>query len=139
MSVIQLLVMKPERRPDIQSIRDAGVSSETPFVPEEADLATHTGFLPVEIEGRNSGFEYYFEPIEDGALPDDATRFGSHQMISRTGGDLAEMLASLAFFQAAAKLSGAAYVYPDDAIIVPPTEVDAYLADQIKMLRKYLK
>ncbi|MBY0284381.1 MAG: hypothetical protein K2W81_10510 [Sphingomonas sp.] len=139
MAVIQLLVMPEERRPDFADVFSAASASDIPFKPEEVDLVTHTGFLPVEVEGLATGFEYYFDEIESGALPDEAMRFGSHQMISRTGGDMAEMLASLLFFRASAKLSGAAYVYPDDAIIIPPNEVDRYLTDQITMLRKYLK
>jgi hypothetical protein len=139
MSVIQLLVMDAESRPAFEDILDAAAASDVSFIPESFDLATHTGFLPVDVEGRATGFEYYFDAIEEGALPEDATRFGSHQMISRTGSDMAEMLASLLFFRATAKLAEAAYVYPDDAIIIPPAEVEGYLTDQINMLRKYLK
>jgi hypothetical protein len=139
MSVIQLLVMQPERCPQLADVREAALSEDTPYRPDDADLATHTGFLPVAVGEQQTGFEYYFEPIEAGQLPDEATRHGSHQMISRTGSDMAEMLASMLFFRTTAKLAGAAYVYPDDGIIVPPDQVDEYLSAQIKQLRKFLK
>ena len=139
MSVIQLLVMQPERRPQLADIREAASSEDSPYRPDEADLAWHTGFLPVAVGEQKTGFEYYFAPVDEGQLPDEAIRFGSHQMIARTGGNMTEMLASLLFFRTAARLSGAAYTYPDDGIVVIPEEVDSYLSDQIAQLRKFLK
>lgn len=138
MSVIQLLVMKPERRPEFADIREAAASEEVPYYPEETNLRTHTGFLPVSIGDRETGFEYYFEPIETGQLPTEVTQNGSYQMISRTGSDMSEMLAALLFFRTAARLSGAAYIYPDDKTVVLPEEVDDYLSAQIAQVWKFL-
>jgi len=139
MSVIQLLVMQPEKHPTHSQISEAARAESIPYQPENANLSSHTGFLPVLIGERKTGFEYYFAPVEDGQLPTEATQFGSWQMVARTGGDMAEMLASLLFFRTAAKLSGAAYVYPDDGTIIAPSGVDGFLSDQINQIGKFLK
>ena len=138
MSVIQLLVLDEAKRPELETIREEAQAEAKPYLPHGADLASHTGFLPVKIGEQDTGFEYYFDAISAEQLPEEATRFGSHQMIARTGGDFLEMLASLLFFRTVAKLSGAAYVYPDDGIIVPPTEVEAYLTEQIALVGEYI-
>lgn len=138
MSVIQLLILYSDRRPEIADIVERVRSEQTPYVVHEAELASHAGFLPVSIGQRETGFEYYFAPIEEGQLPPEATRFGTHQIVARTGGDMAEMFASMLFLRTAANLSGAAYVYPDDGIIVPPEEVDAYLSEQIGQVQKFI-
>jgi hypothetical protein len=139
MSVIQLLVMNSDRRPELADIRQSAMAEDTAYFPSDADLKSHTGFLPVTVGERPTGFEYYFAPIEAGELPEEATLHGSHQMMARTGGDMAEMFASLLFLRTAARLSGAAYVYPDDGIVVSPAEVDGYLSIQIEQLQKFLK
>lgn len=138
MSVIQLLVLDANRRPEVADIAERAQSEQTPYVAHDADLAVHTGFLPVTIGQRETGFEYYFEPIEEGQLPPEAIRFGTHQIIARTGSDMVEMFASMLFLRTAANLSGAAYVYPDDGIIVPPEGVDAYLSEQIDQVQKFI-
>jgi hypothetical protein len=138
MSVMQLLVMDPARRPEIEDIRLAALAEDTPYFPYQADLSSHTGFLPVTIDELPTGFEYYFEPIGEGQLPTEASRHGSHQMITRTGGDMTEMLASLLFLRTAARLSGGAYMYPDEGIVVPPDEVAGFLSSHIEEVRKFL-
>jgi hypothetical protein len=104
-----------------------------------ADLAKHTGFLPVRVQGRDTGFEYYFDAVPDGALLPEALAFGSHHIITRTGSDFEEGRAALTFLKVAARLTGGAYVYPDDGIIVPPEDVQSYLDEQIEQYGKYVK
>lgn len=138
MSIIQLLVMASEQLPQLPAISKEAATDDAPFVPNEVDLATHTGFLPITIGERQAGFEYYFDEIADGQLPPEVTRFGTHQMVARTGSDMAEMLAAMVFLRAAARLSGAAYVCPDDGIVIPPGEVETYLSNQIELVRKFI-
>jgi hypothetical protein len=139
MSVIQLLIMDPGQRPDMEQIRHAASAEDTSYFPDNADLNSHTGLLPVTVGERSTGFEYYFAPIDGGQLPQEAKQHGTHQMVARTGGDMAEMFASLLFLRTAARLSGAAYVYPDDGIIVPPEDVEGFLTSQIDQVRKFVK
>ena len=138
MSVIQLLVMASDQRPRLSDISREVSSDGTTFVPYEVDLASHTGFLPITIGERQTGFEFYFDEIANEQLPPEVTQFGTHQMVARTGSDMTEMLASMLFLRAAARLSGAAYVYPDDGMIIPPGEVESYLSDQIEQVRKFI-
>jgi hypothetical protein len=130
--------MDPAKRPEIGAIREAALAEDTPYLPHEADLSSHTGFLPVTVEEHPTGFEYYFSSIGEGELPAEATQHGSHQMMARTGGHMDEMLASLLFLRTAARLSGAAYAYPDEGIIVAPQEVDSFLSSQIDQVKKFL-
>lgn len=138
MSVIQLLILNSERRPEYADIAQRAASEQTPYAAHEVDLASHTGFLPIKVGERETGFEYYFAPIEEGQLPPEVTRFGTHQIVARTGGDMSEMFASMLFLRTAANLSGAAYVYPDDGIVIPPEDVDKYLSEQIDQIQKYI-
>jgi hypothetical protein len=137
MAVLQLLVMYPDRRPKMAEVIQAASADD--FSPHETDLESHSGFLPIAIGSRQTGFEYYYQPLEAGSVPDQALKFGSHAMIARTGGDFLEMYASLLFFRVAAKLADAAYAYPDDAIVLPPEEVESYLSDQLQLIKNYLR
>lgn len=140
MSVISLLIIEPDRLPTLASLQDAAnEAGEAVDFFESADLTTHTGFLPMRVAGRETGFEYYFEVIPEGALPPEATRFGSHHIVTRTGSDFEEGRAAVAFLRVAARLTGGAYICPDDGVIVPPDEVQAYLTEQIAEYDKYIK
>ena len=133
MSVISLLIIEPEYLPSFEAVkREAETSGGVIELHEPVDLNTHTGFLSVRVHGRQTGFEYYFEPIAQGALPPETVEFGTHHIVTRTGSDFEEGRAALLFLQVAAKLSGGAYAYPDDAIIVPPQETQAYLVEQVR-------
>ena len=132
MSVISLLIIKPQRLPSFEAIKTAAEASgdEIEFH-ETVDLNSHTGFLPVQVRGRDTGFEYYFDPIPQDSLLPEAAQYGTHHIVTRTGSDFEEGRAALLFLKLAAHLSGGAYVYPDDATIVPPEEVQAYLEEQV--------
>jgi hypothetical protein len=137
MAIYQFLVMTPDRRPKMEDVvREAALDNS--FVPERVDLATHSGFLPITVGARKTGFEYYFEPIQRGSVPDEALQFGSHAMVARTGGDFAENYASALFFKVAAKLSKAAYVNSEDGIVLRPDQVDSYLSNMIRLLKNYV-
>ena len=140
MSVISLLVFKPERLPSIESLRaEAARGGEPIEIDSDVDLPSHKGYLPLRAFGRDTGFEFYFEAIPQGQLPDEALRFGSHHIVARTGSDFEEGRAALAFLRIAARLTDGAYVYPDDDIVVPPDEVQSYLAGQIAEYGQYIK
>ena len=138
--MISLLIVQPERLPTLASLQsEANTAGERLEFFEPADLTTHTGFLPMRVEGREIGFEYYYEAIPDGALPSEVTRFGSHHIVARTGASFEEGRAALTFLKVAARLTGGAYVYPDDETIVPPDEVQTYLSEQIAEYGKHIK
>jgi hypothetical protein len=137
MSIIQALVFAGPTPPSIVDIN--AKAAEWAFVATDADLVTHAGFLPVRVGELETGFEYYFRNTSDDDLPEEAQKFGTHQMIARTGSRMDEMLASMMFFRAAAKINNAAYVYVDDGVVVAPTEVDSYLGEQISAIRSYME
>lgn len=131
-SVVSLLVIDPSKLPTFEAMCDEAARGGEPVeLTYPADLKTHSGFLPFRVHGRDTGFEYYFDIVPQGALPADATSFGTHHLIARTGSSFEEGRAALLFLKVAARLTGGAYIYPDDAVIVPPEQVASYLSDQI--------
>lgn len=140
MSVVSLLVFHPDRLPSIESLRVETVRGGDPIAfSNDVDLRSHTGYLPLNAFGRDTGFEFFFEPVPQGELPDEDLHYGSHNVVVRTGSDFEEGRAALAFLRIVARLTDAAYVYPDEGIFVPPKEVQSYLDAQIAEYGKYIK
>lgn len=140
MSVVSLLIVPGDQPPTVQALADAARAGDDPIEFDLAtDLRTHQGFLPVRALGRETGFEFYFAPVDDAALPPEATAYGAHHIVTRTGSNFEEGRAALIFLKVAARLTGGAYAYPDDAIIVAPAEVASYLDEQIAEYGKYIK
>ncbi|MEO0591211.1 MAG: hypothetical protein AAFZ11_11710 [Pseudomonadota bacterium] len=132
MSVISLMVFDPAKLPTLELIEaEAANGGDQITFPDHADLLQHTGYLPAIVNGRETGFEHYFEPIPAGALPDEVMAFGSHHAVTRTGSDFEEGRAALVYLRVLSRLTGGAYLYPDDGIVVPPEAVQGYLAEQI--------
>lgn len=139
MAVISLLVFDSSKLPSFEVVRaKAKAQGGTLELYEAVDLARHQGYLPVRLSGRTTGFEYYFDAVPEGALPPEATEFGSHHIVTRTFGDMEEGRAAIAFLQVVAPLAGAAYVYPDDGIVVAPEQVEDYLAAQVEEFSRVL-
>jgi hypothetical protein len=140
MSIISLLICDPDQLPSIESLREEAARGGDPIeFSTVADLRSHTGFLRLRAFGRDTGFEFYFEAIEQDSLPAEVLRFGSHQIVARTGSSFEEGRAALVFLRVAARLTHGAYVYPDDDLIVPPNEVQSYLDAEIAEYGKYIK
>ena len=71
MSVISLLVFKPERLPSIESLQAEAASGGEPIeVGSDVDLRSHNGYLPLRAFDRDTGFEFYFEAVPRGELLD---------------------------------------------------------------------
>ena len=140
MSVINLMVFDAAKLPTLEEVEaEARAGGEDINFPEHVDLKTHTGFLPVRVSGRDTGFEHYFEPIPEGALPPEATAYGNHHVAARTGSDFEECRAAFVYFKVLSRLTGGAYVYPDDAIIIGPESVQTYLDEQIALIDGFIK
>lgn len=140
MSVISLMVFDPEKLPSLEQVEaEASNGGDRITFPEHADLAQHTGYLPALVNGQETGFEHYFEPVPEGALPPEAMAFGSHHVVTRTGGDFEEGRASLVYLRVLSRLTSGAYIYPDDAIIIGPETAQDYLSEQIAEVSKYIK
>jgi hypothetical protein len=140
MSVVSLLVFDPDRLPSIESLRAEAARGGDPIaLSSDADLRSYTGYLPLRAFGRDTGFEFYFDAVPQGTLPDEVLRFGSHHIVVRTGSDFEEGRAALALLRVVARLTDGAYVYPDDGIFVPPNEVQSYLDAQIAEYGRYIK
>jgi hypothetical protein len=140
MSVISLLIFDQTLLPTLAAVAEEAVQAGDPIeFPHDADLRTHAGYLPVRVMGRDTGFEHYFEPVSPGALPDEAAEYGSHHIVTRTGSSLEEGRAALLYLKVIARLTGGAYVYPDDAIIVGPEQAQSYLDAEIIAYGDYIK
>ena len=140
MSVISLLVFDQERLPSLAAVAEEAVQAGDPIeFPHEADLRTHTGYLPVRVMGRDTGFEHYFEPLSPDALPEEATQYGTHHIVTRTGSSIEEGRAALLYLKVISRLTGGAYVYPDDAIVVGPEQAQSYLDAEITAYGDYIK
>ena len=140
MAVVSLLIIDPTRLPSLEALRAEAerVGDPIEFL-ADTNLESHTGYLPLRAYGRETGFEFYFDAVPQGSLPDEVLSFGSHHIVARTGSDFEEGRAALTFLRLAARLAGGAYVYPDDGIMVPPSEVQSYLDAQIVEYGKYIK
>jgi hypothetical protein len=138
MSVISMLIIKAAQPPSLNDLRKEARQGGEPldFV-DDVDLSAHDGYLPVRAYGKDTGFEFYFEPISEGEAPDDALRYGDHTIMTRTGGNFEEARAAFLFLKVAARLTKGAYVY--DEIVVAPDEVGAYLAAQIDDFNHYIR
>jgi hypothetical protein len=92
----------------------------------EIDLASHSGFLPVRYDGKQTGFEFYVDPASDilVAYPHVAAQVGPRTKCAtfRWGGDLLEMCAALSAAASLAKLTKGLYFYPDDDLIYEADE-----------------
>ena len=132
MSVTSLLIFDLERLPTFDAVRaEAGRSGEMIDLFDPVDLTSHSGYLPVRVANRETGFEYYLEPLVADDLPPDTAQFGSHSIITSTGSSFEEGRAALLFLKVAARLTGGAYAYPDGCIVIPPDQVAIYLEAQI--------
>lgn len=109
----------------------------------EYDLRTHTGFLPIKVDGAGTGFEYYFVPVSEvGELPEGVDPTWTHASLSATGGDFRELVAALIFFRSLAELTGGAYWYPGEALTAPDrtlTDLDGWIADNRKEVQKIIE
>lgn len=94
---------------DINSaLRTAGFE----LVMEEADLAAHTGFLPVRLEGQLSGFEYSINDAADFETP---AAFGAcPQLIMLTASLDHEAAAAFAFAGVVAQLGRSGVLDPQE-------------------------
>jgi hypothetical protein len=138
MSVISLLVSDPVKLPTLKQVEleaaKHGDPLEFPFT--EDDLKSFTGYLPVNAFGRPTGFEFYFEKIDD---PDLMARFGSHALVTRTFSDYEEGRAACIFLKVAARLTSGAYVYPADDVVILPADVEQYLNDEIDSFTELIR
>jgi hypothetical protein len=139
MSVVSLLVFPPEKLPTLEQIaQEAMRGGDQIAFPQAVDLRSLAGFLPVRVMGRDTGFEHFFEPLPANGLPPELRAHGSHHIIARTGASFEEGRAALVYLKVAARLTGGVYVYPDDAIIVGPDALQAYLTEQIVVYGKFI-
>jgi len=139
LSIISLLLLHDAYPPSLSTLnQEARRTGEPIEFSYAADLKSHRGYLPVRAYGRDTGFEFYFEQVEADSLPNDAGRYGSHQIATRTGGDLTENIAALLFLKIAARLTNGAYVAPADETVVPPNGVEAYLSQAVDTLHAYM-
>jgi len=88
---------------------------------------TSSGFLPCLLNGRESGFEIYFDPAEEllNSFPELADTVGKRDVpiTFRWGGDMAELACVLIVSAALAKSFDAVVHYHDDNML--------YSADQL--------
>lgn len=139
MSVIYTLIVSDDYPPSLSDLNQEALRTNEPIeFFYDTDLKTHRGYLPVRAYGRDTGFEFYFAQIGADSLPNDAGRYGSHEIVARTGSDLSENIAALLFLKIAARLTNGAYVYPADETVVPPNGVEAYLSQAIDTLHAYM-
>jgi len=79
------------------------------------------GFLPCKLEGRDSGFEIYYDPSDEllTAYPQlkENTGLRDYSISFRWGGDMAECACVLIASAALAKSFGALVYYPDDNLL----------------------
>ena len=135
MAVEQYVFLNDPQMPSTEVVSDRARALGHDFVVTEAvDLREHRGFLPVNLEGAETGFEAYFMPTGriDG-LPPEASQW-SHFAMTITGGNSVEALAATIYLRVIADLTDGPYWYPDDGI-QDPADVPAYLDDAIESFK----
>ncbi|QQQ18752.1 hypothetical protein JIP62_00955 [Brevundimonas vitis] len=131
MAVEQYVFLNESQMPSADVVSDRARALGHDFVVTEAvNLREHRGYLPIKLEGAQTGFEAYFMPTgEIDELPPEAGQW-SHLAMTITGGNSAEALAATIYLRAIADLTSGPYWYPDDDI-QEPANVPAYLDDAI--------
>jgi hypothetical protein len=126
------LVIWPDHFPSESEMRRSiAVAGDPLAFPDEVDLQTFSGYLPLVAYGQRTGFEFYFAPLEDGDVPEAAKAYGSSAVTVSAGASLQELRASFLFLKVVARLAGGALVI-DDSQVVAPEAVAAFLDEQIR-------
>ncbi len=104
------------------------------LVPMRVDLPKQSGFLPVMYDGKKTGFEYYFGPLDQQLKRFE--RFGDSQITTSIIGNNLELISSMTFLKALAALSGAAYYDPQGNKLAPPASVGGVLSYALAQIKK---
>jgi hypothetical protein len=134
MSVENIVMAETDAIPSLAEIQAKCVDFGYPIkFTYECDLRTHTGFLPVEHEGKESGFESYYVPKNSEQLTSlDPYLANSSGLMTVTGGNFREVSVALMYLNAVAQLMDGAYICPDYDVLKKPSEVKDYLDEQIE-------
>jgi hypothetical protein len=107
--------------------------------PEPFDWHSHAGFLPIKLDGIDTGFELYLDSLAGtDDLPEDIEPAWTHSCGSRTGSDLHEALAAMIFMRAFVECTGGGYWYPDDQIYCAHDNAAPYLDDAIAAFKRFM-
>jgi hypothetical protein len=122
MSIELHIFMSSSRVPSVEELQSAiDLAGFPATLDAEVDIETHTGFWPATYKGKQTGFEFYLDPVTDllEAYPHVAPKVGDRAKCAtfRWGGHLLEMCAALSTAAALAKLTDGIYFYPDDDIL----------------------
>jgi hypothetical protein len=134
MSVENIVMAETDVIPSIAEIQAKCLEFGYPIkFTHDCDLRTHTGFFPVEHEGKESGFESYYLPKNSEELTSlDPYLANSSGLMTVTGGNFRETSVALMFLNAAAELIEGAYICPSYDVLKRPGEVKDYLDEQIE-------
>ena len=97
MSLNTLVILRDDQLPSIaqwqRALYDAGINLQLDAI---EDLRGHTGYLPAKLNGIDSGFEWYFGPVDEvfGQTPDGIGGRG-HAASFVTHGEVHETLCAL--------------------------------------------
>jgi hypothetical protein len=134
MSVENIIMAETDAIPSLAEVQVKCLEFGYPIkFTHDCDLRTHTGFLPVEHEGKESGFESYYLPKNSEQLTSlDPYLANSSGLMTVTRGDFREVSVALMFLNAVAELMGGAYICPGYDVLKKPGEVKDYLNEQIE-------
>ncbi|EGF90411.1 hypothetical protein ABI_34320 [Asticcacaulis biprosthecium C19] len=136
MSVEQYALLNEERLPKASEVSNRAQELGYDFqITEPVDLCIHKGYLPVKLDGADSGFEAYFVQTSGvEGLPSEASGTWPFAAVTITGGNSLEGMAATIYLRALVDIFGAAYWYPDDGV-QQPGKASAYLTDAISSLK----
>lgn len=120
MSVDIFVILKKEKMPAPKRWAQAIAEAEFDLqIDTDFDVEEFTGFLPCIYKGEETGFEYFFEELEDDFLDEDATpqlKGRDYLVTFSTHSDLTELIASTIASAVLCSMSGGIILNDEDGL-----------------------
>ncbi len=135
MSVELFVLMKKERQPRMDAILEYVRKRDVAIVSEVSSLDDHSGFLPVEFDGEETGFEFSWSSTRELAEDYDPLESSVNRYPLAAcfvwGGDEAEMRAVGWFVLAMLELSNGVLFDPQEGETVLDTKAAVQVAKEL--------
>ncbi|MEM8834715.1 MAG: hypothetical protein AAGD00_02735 [Planctomycetota bacterium] len=100
---------------------------------EPADLSSHAGYLPVRFMGKESGFEWYLDPVGPGGVQPSVDVGERDAVVGlRTGSDATEAQCSMVCAAALMGLADGVYFNDYEAHLTDPDQLISEVQEWLK-------
>ncbi len=109
------------------------------YIDETENLSSHSGFLPIRLNGKDTGFETYYIPIKDiQEIPNEFHENKTNVVITRTFSDFKELYSATIYLRIIVEISNDACLY-EEGQIKNKSECIDYFESQITEIKKYIE